>query len=221
MTRPARIDCVLFDCDGVLVDSEPPGARVNQRVFQSLGVPATYEDCLALAGTSGSSIPPLAARYGVAVTLEDFVEAQRRLVEEGALPPEIYLAPEMRLMPGVRGLLGRLRACGVRCGLVSTTVSSRLLAMANRFGLASAFDVIVAGDMVERHKPDPEPYLAAMRWLGVSAERTVVVEDSPSGVAAGVASGAYVLGFSGSAEVRQDVSAADEPLASFFDFDLL
>lgn len=221
MTRPERIDCVLFDCDGVLVDSEPSAARVNRAVFESLGVPATYEDCLALAGKSGASIPPVAARYGVTITLEDFVAAHERLREEGTVPKEVYLAPDMRLMPGVRGLLGRLRAAGVRTGFVSTTVAPRLLAMANRFGVASAFDVIVSGDMVERHKPDPEPYLTAMRWLGVASEHAVVVEDSPSGVAAGVASGAYVLGFCGSAEVTQDVSAAHERLASFFDFDLL
>ena len=83
----------------------------------------------------------------------------------------------------------------------------------------SLFDVIIAGDMVQNRKPNPEPYLTAMEILGTTPEHAVVVEDSPTGVAAGVASGAYVLGYTGSSVV-QDVSAAAEVLASYADFDL-
>lgn len=219
MPRPEKVDCVLFDCDGVIVDSEPIGAARNVKVYHMLGVPVTYEDALTLCGKSAESIPPLAAKYGKTITIEQFSSAMDAARDRGELSRTIYLEPDMRLMPGIRELLARLRAAGVRTGLVSSTVAPHVLYMLDRFGLASAFDVIVTGDMVDRHKPDPEPYQKAMEFLGVAPEHAIVVEDSPTGISAGVASGAYVLGFRGSI-VKQDVSAAAEPLESYDDFDL-
>ncbi|WP_308002461.1 HAD family phosphatase [uncultured Parolsenella sp.] len=219
MARPEKIDCVLFDCDGVIVDSEPIAAERNVKVYHMLGVPVTYEDALTLCGKSADSIPPLAAKYGKTITLGQFTSAMDAACDRGELSRTIYLEPDMRVMPGVRELIARLRSAGLRTGLVSSTVSPHVLCMLDRFGLASSFDVIITGDMVDHHKPDPEPYLTAMRYLDTTPERCVVVEDSPTGIAAGVASGAYVLGFCGSI-VKQDVSAANEPLESYADFDL-
>lgn len=73
MARPSHIECVLFDCDGVIVDSEPLAARRNMRIFHELGAPVTYEDCLGLAGVSGHrEIPALFAKYGVEHSFEEF-----------------------------------------------------------------------------------------------------------------------------------------------------
>ncbi len=65
MPRPERIDCVLFDCDGVLIDSEPIAARRNVVIFGELGIPATFEDCLTMCGQDGkTTIPAIGAKYG-------------------------------------------------------------------------------------------------------------------------------------------------------------
>ena len=69
MSRPERIDCVLFDCDGVLIDSEPIAARRNVVVFGRMGIPATFEDCLTMCGQDGkTTIPAIGAKYGIDVT---------------------------------------------------------------------------------------------------------------------------------------------------------
>lgn len=221
MSRPERIDCVLFDCDGVLVDSEPVSARRVAKVFNALGVPATFDDAMTLCGTDGTKeVPLIAAKYGMTLTNADLDAKQAEMREEGLLPPTIYLDSDLQLIDGIRELLVRLRASGVRTGLVSTTCSAHILVLLNRFGLTGLFDAIVCGDMVNNRKPNPEPYLTAMGYLGVDAAHAVVVEDSPTGISAGVASGAYVLGFTGSSVV-QDVSAAAEELPSFAAFDLV
>lgn len=215
MSRPARITCALFDFDGVVVDSEPRAAVRNQRIFQQLGAPATYEDCITLAGKSGSvEIPAILAKYGSSATFEDFVA-----LHDDPETPEIYLDPELRVFDGLRDLLAAIRETGVRTGLVSTTSSRRILVALDRFGLVSSFDAIVCGDMVERRKPDPEPYVRAMGILGARPSETCVFEDSPTGVAAGKASGAYVFGVCVSSVV-QDVSRADERINSYAAFDL-
>ena len=217
VARPSHIECVLFDCDGVIVDSEPLAARRNMRIFHELGAPVTYEDCLGLAGVSGHrEIPALFAKYGVEHSFEEFNSVRT----DPAETPETYLDPDLRVYDGLRELLASLRAAGVQLGLVSTTVSARILTLLDRFRLVSAFDVIVTGDMVARHKPDPEPYQKAMSLFGVEPEGVVVFEDSTVGIAAGKASEAYVVGVQASA-VKQDVSAADELLDSYVGFDLL
>ena len=100
--------------------------------------------------------------------------------------------------PGALELLSECRATGVPTALVSAS-HRRLLdavsdAVADHPGMPDpAFDVTVAGDEVDQGKPHPEPYLAAARRLGVRIAECIVVEDSPTGVASGQASGAYVL----------------------------
>ena len=133
MARPEKIDCVLFDCDGVIVDSEPIGAERNVKVYHMLGVPVTYEDALTLCGKSADSIPPLAAKYGKTITLEQFTSAMDAARDRGELRRTIYLEPGMRVMPGVRELIARLRAAACarasfppRCPRTSCACSTAL-----------------------------------------------------------------------------------------------
>lgn len=214
MSRPDRVTCALFDFDGVIVDSEPVAARRNAAVFRALGVPATYDDMLEMAGKHGpTEVPQIMARYGSTATFDDYLAKYREFERECG---SIYLDPELDLMPGAREVLAALRVRGVRTGLVSTTQSVSILRALNRFGLVSSFDAVVCGDMVTRRKPDPEPYLTGMALLDAEPAATIVIDDSPTGIAAGMSSGAHVLGFCGST-VEQDVSAASERLDSFAD----
>lgn len=216
MARPSHISCVLFDFDGVIVDSEPAAARRNIKIFDRLGVPVTYEDCIALAGCSGEvEIPQIFERYGSSHTLADFRDLY--------LDPSIastYADPELAVYEGLRELIGGLREQGVVTGLVSTSRSADIMRALNRFRLMGLFDVVVTGDLVSRRKPDPEPYLYAMELLGAKACETVVFEDSPTGIAAARAAGVYVMGVCVS-QVKQDISGADEAVPTYVGLDLM
>lgn len=220
MERPNNIEAALFDCDGVLIDSEPAAAARNLVVYEALGVPATLEDTLSLVGKSVESIPTVAAKYGVTITVADYIKKSEELVAAGKLEQSIYLSSSLQLMPGVKELLQHLRSAGIKTALVSSSHAPHVLLLLNRFGLVSLFDAIITGDMTTEHKPNPEPYLKAMDVLGVQPANSLVFEDSPLGIKAGVAAGAYVLGYQGG-EIKQDVSAAHEILASYADFDLM
>jgi HAD superfamily hydrolase (TIGR01509 family) len=96
------------------------------------------------------------------------------------------------ILPGAIALLEDLHAAGVPCGLVSASVRPMVDAVLARVG-AAHFAVTISGDDVSRNKPDPEPYLKAIAALGADPSRCVVLEDSPNGVAAGLAAGCQVV----------------------------
>ncbi len=181
------LQAVLFDLDGVLVDSEPIWFRVEERVMAELGGRWRHEDqAVCVGGTLPETAAYMLARSASARSSAD---VQRRLVQE--------MAAELRtgvpLTPGAGELLDRLAAAGVPLGLVSSSFRVLVDAALEAIG-ADRFLVSVAGDEVHRPKPDPEPYRSAVRRLGADPARCVVFEDSPPGVAAAEAAGCICVG---------------------------
>jgi HAD superfamily hydrolase (TIGR01509 family) len=181
-----RLRAVLFDMDGLLVDSEPVWSVAEAEIMAWLGGPWNLdvkaqcvgrrvdESCRLLVGIAGSSVPP--------------EEVQERLVGRMC---ELFRA-HLPLLPGAVELVDACRAAGLPTALVSS--SYRALVDAALESLGERFDTTVAGDEVTRAKPDPEPYATAAARLGVHPADCVVVEDSAAGVTSGVAAGCRVLG---------------------------
>lgn len=203
--------CVLFDFDGVCADTERYGIELDREVYELYGISPTREEMQSLVGTTGlESIPALFRKYGLTVTVQEFF-AKRR--DNTCIYRDFPLEAE----PGLIGVLADLRARRIPIGLVSTTAASSIFFALDRLHLASSFDVIVTGDMCERHKPEPDPYLLALRLLNKDAKDSIAVEDSPVGIHAAKAAGLYVMGYRG-ASIKQDTSEADEQLEGFVAF---
>lgn len=180
------MEAVLFDMDGLLVDSEQLWYEVETEVVERLGGTWGRAHQKRLVGGSMRST----VSYILEVTGADVApEVVAGWMLEGM---RSRLAEGVELMPGADELLTEVRAAGLRTGLV--TSSGRVLADAV-LGVVGAdrFDVVVTGDDVTRHKPDPEPYLRAARLLGLPPGRCVALEDSPNGVAAATAAGCRVV----------------------------
>jgi HAD superfamily hydrolase (TIGR01509 family) len=187
--RPAA---VLFDLDGTLIDTEPVWMAEEQQLVAEFGGSWTIEQARSMIGTA---LPTAGARLrdegGVELPVEAIVD---RLVDR----VEAAVRRQVPWQPGARRLLTRLAEVGIPLALV--TMSYRRLAEAFLHDVpAGTFGAVVTGDEVSAGKPDPEPYLTAARLLSVDAADCVVVEDSRTGVAAGVAAGARVLAVRASA----------------------
>jgi len=184
--RPAALRAVLFDMDGLLVDSEPLWFEVERAVMARLGGQWGEADQRALIGGSlDRTVSWLLAKAAAPASREDVA---RWLVDEMAA---LILARGLPLQPGAGPLLAALGAAGVPSALV--TASSRAIMDAVLTVTGLSFDVTVCGEDVRRGKPDPEPYLLAAARLGVPAAGCVVLEDSPTGIAAARAAGCPVI----------------------------
>jgi HAD superfamily hydrolase (TIGR01509 family) len=184
---PGPEPAVVFDCDGVLLDSEAAWTRAETRLFARYGKAYGAEEKRLLIGGSlpetGRAIEGLLDRRRSANAL---------ITELVALAAEEF-AGRLDPMPGALDLIAELR--GRRPLAVASNSHRQLVELAlGGSGIGDAFDTVVASDEVPRPKPAPDLYLEACRRLGASPESTVAVEDSPRGAAAARAAGLFVIG---------------------------
>ncbi len=186
----ARPELIVFDCDGVLVDSEPIANRVMAEAVTALGWSLTTEDCIAR--FKGHHFDTVIAA----------VEARLGRPVPGDWIPDLRAAThaaferELRPVPGVIALLDVVAASGTATCVASQGPLEKMVISLGVTGLRARFeDRIFSAYQVERAKPHPDLFLFAARTMGVAPERCVVIEDSPLGVTAALAAGMSVLGF--------------------------
>ena len=185
---------VIFDCDGVLIDSEVLACRNVAECFSAFGFPITEEEVAArFLGKSGASmLAELEAQFGRPMPPEALEMRRERIVS-------LY-QEQLRPMPGLSRLLDRLEVpvCVASSGTPEyLDFSLRLVDLHARFA-----PHIFSAAMVARGKPAPDLFLFAAERMGVAPAACLVIEDSAAGVQAATAAGMTVLGFTGGSHCR-------------------
>ncbi len=183
----ASLEAVIFDMDGVLIDSMPYHAEAWIRAFARAGLTLTREEVYEHEGEAGS------------LTLRNFLLAhgeeptparlQSLLAEKERIFKRIA---QVRLFAGVPEFIAALRGLGKKLAIVTGTSRPEVRTILPP-ALLSQFAAVVTGDQVTRSKPDPEPYLTALRLLQVPADRALVIENAPLGVLSARAAGLRCL----------------------------
>jgi HAD superfamily hydrolase (TIGR01509 family) len=184
--RLGSFAAVLWDMDGTLVDTEPTWMAAEQALADRHGATWSHEQALELVGSdllhSGRRI-----REGMGI---DLTPAQ--IVEELLDSVVLEVRRSVPWRPGARELLSSLREAGVPRALVTMSYT-RLVDPVLAALPPGTFDAVVTGDVVDRGKPHPEPYLTAARLLDVLASECLAIEDSDTGATSAAAAGCTVL----------------------------
>lgn len=169
-----KYDGVLFDMDGVLIDSEPFWRQAEVEVFATVGVELTLEQCAETMGLRIDEVvafrAPEADRASTAAAIVDRVE---ELVRAKGKP-----------LPGARESLEAVASMGLACGLATSSSIRLLEATLETLGFRSFFEIVHSAEVEEYGKPHPSVYINAAKKLGVEPSRCFAIEDSVNGVIA-------------------------------------
>lgn len=185
-----RIRAVLFDMDGVLVNTEPVHYRMWKEAFYNRGLEVSYDVYKGCIGTTDNYLMDLIwEHYGRDFRGDKKLLEERMAIEERVPKEESY--PEM---PGVREMLRGLHAAGFLLAIASSSPVSRIETAVDHLGVRQYFSLLNSGENVARSKPAPDIYLDTAKKLGVEPAECVVLEDSENGTLAAVSAGMTCVG---------------------------
>ena len=177
---------VIFDLDGVLVDSEPAQSRASRDLFARYGKKYTKRHEQEFLGVRvREEIAILKRRWKLTPTIEVLMAQRRQILGR--------LISQVELMSGAAELLQWLAEINLPLGLGTSSEAEYVKRILENLGIKNYFKVIVTGEDVAKGKPNPEVYLKVAAKLGVEPNECLVIEDAPKGVAAAKAAGIAVV----------------------------
>ncbi len=195
------IKAVLFDMDGLLVDTETLGIQVAVKICKELGINLTPEEQKSFIGVTDEKFyRELFKKRNLDYNVQEVREKHFGLYET-------LLNTNLKPFVGARGLPQQLRLQGYKVALVSGSTAKQIDIIMKQLGIKGQFEVIISFEDITHSKPDPESYLLAAQKLGVLPEDCVVLEDAEAGVRAAKAAGMRVIGVTNNG--GQDLSLAD------------
>src|ERR1700693_3734763 len=202
------IRALVFDFDGLILDTEEPVYRSWLEVYQAHGEELPFERWVQIVGSTPAGFHPqhhLEERLGRSLPKEVL---DRRIGRR----TEMILA--QKVLPGVVRHLDEAKAMGLKVGLASSSTSDWVSGHLARLGILESFDCMRCRDQVANAKPEPDLYLAVLECLGVSASEAIAIEDSPNGVLAAKRAGLRCVAIPHSITARLDLGQADLLLGS-------
>ncbi|MDP9325773.1 MAG: HAD family hydrolase [Candidatus Dormibacteraeota bacterium] len=216
MPLRARLGGLLFDFDGLIVDTESPSYESWNEIYREhrheLDL-AQWADVISNHDSPFDALENLRLLVGDA----DF-DAAALAARRNARKDEITDLTE--LLPGIRKYVDEASGMGLKLGIASGSSRQWVTRHLERLGIDQHWDCIRCRDDVQRSKPDPETYLALLDCLGVSAEEAIALEDSPNGIASAKAAGIYVVAVPNPLTRLLDLSDADLVVESLADLPL-
>ncbi|MEG2377616.1 MAG: HAD family phosphatase [Clostridia bacterium] len=197
---------VIFDMDGVLVNSEPLYHLSDKKMFDRLGIPFTHEDVKGLVGVNSTEgARGILARHPQ-LTLS---VSQLDAIYKDSLFEALSTNDDLCLIAGVLDWIRRLKNDGFALAVASSSTAPMVAYIMERFGLNEYMGAVINGGMVEFAKPAPDIFLKAARAITAKPENCVVIEDSTNGIAAARAAGMKCLAYTGANVHGLDNSGAD------------
>jgi HAD superfamily hydrolase (TIGR01509 family) len=206
-----KLQAVIFDMDGVLIDSEPIHYEVENRIYDLLGIEVTDEIHLNYLGTSNDFMySDLKSRFNLAASVDELIKFDDDYRCEYLKNLEV-----VDLNNGVLDLLIELKAEGLKLAVATSSSPDIANVLLERCGIKSFFDIIVTTSDSGKSKPAPDVYLLAAERLGVIPEDCIVFEDSPNGLSAAKSADMYCIVIQNDKQLDNRLKLADYRIGSF------
>jgi HAD superfamily hydrolase (TIGR01509 family) len=196
---------VIFDMDGVILDSEQVYQEIEREMYAELGIKVTREEHMSFMGTTENIMwEHMKTRHGLTEDPRELARRERerllsRLRSPEGIPP----------MEGIEDLLQELHEKGIPLLLASSSVREIIETVLRKLNIGQYFSGIVSGDEVEYSKPAPDIFLEASRIAGIPPSKCVVIEDSENGIRAARSAGMKAIGLRNPHSGDVDLSGAD------------
>lgn len=204
------MEAVIFDFDGVIIDSEKIYHEIETGMFRELGIEVTEEEHDAIVGVvPREAWQTLKTSKGLKQSVEELVERERKLYSAHICKHGVAL------VPGVNRLIESISRAGIILAVASSSYEEEIGSILDKAGLKKHFTAIVGGERVGRGKPAPDIFLLAANEIGVAPGKCMVIEDSCQGVRAAKAAGMVCTAYKNKWSGKQDLSAADAVVEDF------
>jgi HAD superfamily hydrolase (TIGR01509 family) len=210
------IRAVIFDFDGLILDTEVPEFQTWQEIYQAHGCELALEAWATGLGTSADAFDPcahLAAQLGLSVDREAIQHRRRQRYRE--------LLKAQSVLPGVREYIAEAKRLGLHLGVASSSSREWVVGHLTELGLSAYFDCIKCRDDVPRVKPDPALYRAVVETFALQPSQAIALEDSPNGIAAAKRAGLFCVAVPNPLTRQLSLAHADLLVSSLADFPLL
>jgi beta-phosphoglucomutase len=218
-----RFQAIIFDCDGVLVDTEYLKFLAWKEALEAQGIPFSIEEYMPLVGHSSKNILQMIREAKNIDILEEVIEVKNgkyKLLQKHGVPP----IPEM--VSFALRLVESKQQLSVRLALASSAPKEEILANLKQIGLENAFDLIISGsddleaytDAEGTNKPKPYIYIESAKRLGISPEFCLVFEDTKAGVDAAASAGMVAVAVPNQFTLTHDFSNAYRIISSYEEF---
>jgi HAD superfamily hydrolase (TIGR01509 family) len=209
------LQTVIFDMDGVIVDTEPVHNYAYYEHFKLLGIDVSTEMYASFTGNSTKNVfQKIKDHFGVTDDIPTLVEKKRSLFNDA-----FDTKADLFLLEGVEKLIKQLHQNGIQLILASSSSKVTINRVFNRFKLHSYFSHIVSGEDFPQSKPNPDIFLEAVRLSQSKKENCIIIEDSTNGIKAAHAAGVFCVGYRSVNTKKQDYSLANLVIDRFEELD--